>query len=490
MNKFKKSVLFLMLSSVSVASYADLNITQGGDDVVLFDKTTNSQPSSLVTKPDNVSSGRMLSPAPAQNKNFSPNNNNSVELDLSGDGDSSSDDLSPEEVRAIEAQGGSVVRSSPAPVNAVKKGYGSSVMQGVKIGSPYPNFFTDLDKLIEIAKENPISASSSNGVPVLRSGDKGKYVTLLAQALISGGYLKLEGAVPTPDVYDEDILAAVRLAQTNLNLTIDGVAGPKLYSALGVSASKITAGELIAWKDQINGLVETAKSEGRSKVIIVNLPSYTLKAIDVNTGEVVVESKIIVGRPIHQTPITRMNMVGLKYNPNWTPPMSVVKRDVLPNLSSSNSYIRSHALKAVDSNGNQYPLTSVSRAEILNGTYRVQQAPSIGNSLGVLKFETDSADNIYLHDTNQRYLFDKNDRSFSLGCVRVQDWPRLAEFVSNQDIPTIQKNLDKGKTYIQRIEKTPIFMTYSLVDVVKGKADKFKDIYNQGSSLNDQYVNN
>ena len=71
----------------------------------------------------------------------------------------------------------------------------------------------------------------------------------------------------------------------------------------------------------------------------------------------------------------------------------------------------------------------------------------------------------------------------------MQDWPRLAEFVSSMDIPTIQKNLDKGKTYIQRIDKTPIFMTYSLVDVVKGKADKFKDIYNQGGSLNNQYTN-
>ena len=44
-----------------------------------------------------------------------------------------------------------------------------------------------------------------------------------------------------------------------------------------------------------------------------------------------------------------------------------------------------------------------------------------------IEFETDNKDNIYLHDTNQRYLFGQNDRSLSLGCVRVQDWPRLAQ---------------------------------------------------------------
>ena len=482
MDNFKKSVLCLLLSSLPMMGHAELNITDGenSDGVVLFDKTPNESNVNTIETPVQ-SQQRMLSPNP-------PKSENTVELDLSGDGDSS--DLSQEEINAIEAQGGSIVRSSsPAPVQQFKKGYGSAVMKNVPIGSPYPAFFSDLDKLIEIAKENPISATSGNGMPVLRYGSKGDNVALLSQALISKGYLKLEGAVPTPNVFDDDILASVKLAQSDLNLTVDGVAGPQLYSALGVSAAKITAEELTAWKNQIQTLIEIARTEGRSKVIIVNIPSYTLKAIDVNTGEVVVESKVIVGKSIHQTPITRMNMVGLKYNPNWTPPMSVIKRSVLPNLSSGNSYVRSHGLKAVDSNGNQYSLSNVSREEVLNGTYRIQQSPGTNNSLGVLKFETDNKDNIYLHDTNQRYLFGQNDRSLSLGCVRVQDWPRLAEFVSSMDIPTIQKNLDKGKTYIQRIDKTPIFMTYSLVDVVKGKADKFKDIYNQGGSLNNQYTN-
>lgn len=498
MKKMKVPLLMIVLGSTPFFSYADLSISsdnqQGfinsnnsnsdnGNGVVLFDKTHSG--SSLITRPDNSSP----TPVNPYNEEADSSATNSVEISSgsgttseysSGEGDSS--DLSPAEIQSIESQGGTVVQGSSKPKSLITKGYGSSVMKGVPVGMPYSTFFADLDKQIQIAKVTPISATSSAGMPTLRPGATGSNVAVLSQALISKGYLKLDG-VETPKVYDEDISAAVRLAQGDLGLTQDGIAGPKFYSALGVSRNKITAEELEAWKNQLIKLMDIARSEGSDKVIIVNIPSYTLKAIDLTNGNIQVESKVIVGKPIHQTPVYRMNMIGLKYNPNWTPPMSVVKRDVLPNMSQGNRYIASHSLKAIDSKGNAYSLSGVSRDDILRGRYTVQQAPGMSNSLGVLKFETDSPDNIYLHDTNQRYLFAKNDRSFSLGCVRVQDWPRLAEFVSGLTIPQIQSNLDKGKTYIQRINKTPIFVTYSLVDVVKGKADKFQDIYNQGSSV-------
>lgn len=495
MKKISVPLLFVILGSMPVISHAELSISEdsqtdinstgsdSGNSVVLFDKTHSG--SSLITRPDNTRStnysGNEEADSPSKNSvEISPGTNSDYSA---GEGDSS--DLSPSEIQSIEDQGGTVVQSSSKPKSTITKGYGSNVMKGVPVGTPYSTFFADLDKQIESAKTNPIRATSSAGMPTLRMGAQGSNVAVLSQVLISKGYLKLDG-VETPTVYDQDIADAVKLAQSNLGLTPDGVAGPKLYSALGVSRNTISSEELQAWKDQLVKLMDIARSEGNDKVIIVNIPSYTLKAIDVNTGNIVVESKVIVGKPIHQTPIYRMNMVGLKYNPNWTPPMSVVKRDILPNMSESNRYIASHGLKAIDGKGNAYSLSSVSREDILRGRYTVQQAPSMGNSLGVLKFETDSPDNIYLHDTNQRYLFANNERSFSLGCVRVQDWPRLAEFVSGLTIPQIQANLDKGRTYIQRINKTPIFITYSVVDMVKGKADKYKDIYNQGGSL-DKY---
>lgn len=479
--KFKLSVLSLLVATIPSISHAELTITDESgnvitvpknqtidNSVILFDKTQNPTPNT--------------NPSPVQS-----NNGEVVITDTpssstaSGDGDSS--DLSPEEIQSIQSSGGTIVSTGAAKNKSISKGYGDKVTAGIPNYYSYKSINTAMDNAIEIANKNP-ALLKGNDYPTLRKGSQGPKVANLALALVSKGYLDLAGQ-PTPTIYDDDIVKSVKLAQKNLGLKEDGVAGPQLFIAMGIGGTGNSQSDegLTKWKEKINALMEEAKEEGRSRIIIVNIPSYTLKAIDVNTGEVVIESKIVIGKSVHETPMDRIDVIGLKYNPNWTPPMSVIKRNVINNLSNSNPYVRSHGLKAVDYSGNAYPLTSVSRSDILAGRYRVQQAPGTGNSLGVLKFETNSPDNIYLHDTNQRYLFNNTNRSDSLGCIRVQQWYPLAQFVSSQTGDTIKSNLDKGKTYIQKVDKVPVFITYSLYDVVQGQPGKFKDIYNKGGSL-------
>ena len=484
--KFKLSVLSLLIATIPTISYAELTITDESgnvitvpknqtvdNSVILFDKTSNPSPSINV---------------PSEQKMNNNNNDEVVITDsssgsaaASGDGDSS--DLSPEEIQSIQSSGGTIVSSGAAKNKSISRGYGDKVTSGIPNYYSYKSINVAMDNAIAIANKNP-SLLKGNDYPVLRKGSQGPKVAALSLALVSKGYLDLAGQ-PTPTIYDDDIVSAVKLAQKNLGLKEDGVAGPQLFIAMGIGGTGDSQSDdgLTKWKDKLNALMEQAKEEGHSKIIVVNIPSYTLKAIDVNTGEVVIESKIVIGKSVHETPMDRIDIIGLKYNPNWTPPMSVIKRNVINNLSNSNPYVRSHGLKAVDSAGNIYPLTSVSRSDILSGRYRVQQAPGTGNSLGVLKFETNSPDNIYLHDTNQRYLFNNTNRSDSLGCIRVQQWYPVAQFVSSQTGDTIKSNLDKGKTYIQRVDKVPVFITYSLYDVVQGQPGKFKDIYNKGGSV-------
>ena len=462
-------VVSLLALSIAGNAYADFNITNqaDGNSEVIFDKSN--------TQNNEVSSSRFLNP-PASS-------NNTIIFE-----DDGNQDMTPEEANAIKAQGGSISdagedaetdvnTSVVAKSNVGGDGYAQRSARNIPTMQTYGSYVENLDNNINVLKSLPIVQTEVRELklPVLKVGSNGQNVEILSQSLVDHGFLDLAG-LPLPNTYDEDIKSAVMLAQRTYGLKEDGIAGPQLYSNLSMNnAQKLK--DLLAWRDQVVSLINTAKEEGSKYAIIVNIPSYTLHAINVETGEEVVQSKVIVGKPIHQTPVYRMNLVALKYNPTWTPPMSVIKRSVLPNVNSG--YVRSHGLRAVDGRGNSYNLNSISPSDILRGRYTVQQPPGTSNSLGILKFETDSPDDIYLHDTNERSLFGKASRSFSLGCVRVQQWPDLAAILIESDKEGVFKNINKGKTYIQKVNKTPIFITYSLVDSVEGKIGHYADIYNK-----------
>ena len=460
-------VVSLLALSIMSNAYADLDITNqpDGNGEVIFDKSSTQ---------DNTSSGsRFLNPPPASS--------NTVIFE-----DNGNEDMTPSEINAIQAQGGSVSdagadaesdvnTSVVAKTNVGGDGYAQRSARNIPTMQTYGSFVEGLDNNINVLKSLPIVQTELREIrlPVLKIGSTGKNVEILSQSLVDHGFLDLAG-LPLPTTYDEDIKNAVLLAQKTYGLKEDGIAGPQLYSNLSMNNEQKLK-DLIAWRDQVVSFINTAKEEGSKYVIIVNIPSYTLHAINVETGEEVVQSKVIVGKPIHQTPIYRINLVALKYNPTWTPPMSVIKRSVLPNVNSR--YVTSHGLRAVDGRGNSYNLNSVSPSDILRGRYTVQQPPGTSNSLGILKFETDSPDDIYLHDTNERSLFGRASRSFSLGCVRVQQWPDLAAMLLDSEKDDVFKNINKGKTYIQKVNKTPIFITYSLIDSVEGKVGHYADVY-------------
>lgn len=462
-------VVSLLALSIAGNAYADFNITNqaDGNSEVIFDKSN--------TQNNEVSSSRFLNPPPSSN--------NTIIFE-----DDGNQDMTPEEANAIKAQGGSISdagedaetdvnTSVVAKSNVGGDGYAQRSARNIPTMQTYGSYVENLDNNINVLKSLPIVQTEVRELklPVLKVGSNGQNVEILSQSLVDHGFLDLAG-LPLPNTYDEDIKNAVMLAQRTYGLKEDGIAGPQLYSNLSMNnAQKLK--DLLAWRDQVVSFINTAKEEGSKYAIIVNIPSYTLHAINVETGEEVVQSKVIVGKPIHQTPVYRMNLVALKYNPTWTPPMSVIKRSVLPNVNSG--YVRSHGLRAVDGRGNSYNLNSISPSDILRGRYTVQQPPGTSNSLGILKFETDSPDDIYLHDTNERSLFGRASRSFSLGCVRVQQWPDLAAILIESDKEGVFKNINKGKTYIQKVNKTPIFITYSLVDSVEGKIGHYADIYNK-----------
>lgn len=225
--------------------------------------------------------------------------------------------------------------------------------------------------------------------------------------------------------------------------------------------------------EHLHNLQDHINQHGINKYVMVNIPTYHL--IGVNNDEVELQSRVVVGAKNKATPFKTINIISLKYNPNWTPTPNMIRKNILKDDGINIKYLKSHGLKAYK-DGKEVPYSELNLGE----NYRFTQPSGVDNALGVLKFETDSAGNIYLHDTNQPHLFKNKSRANSSGCIRVQNYLDLASWVrTNSSIDDIKANIHKNKTFYQKTEKTPVFFTYVRYLINEdGDLVKFKNVYN------------
>jgi len=230
--------------------------------------------------------------------------------------------------------------------------------------------------------------------------------------------------------------------------------------------------------------------------IWVNLPSYYLQLRD--NDSVVLRSRVVIGKPITRTPIITSAISDMMTYPKWTIPESIVKKEILPGLKKDPGYTTKKGYLLVDKDGNEvdpYSVTWAKYKEMI--PYKVVQGSGDDNALGVLKFNFPNKHSVYLHDTNQRYLFSKTSRALSHGCVRVQAWEELAKFILRNDsvhttnaikVDSMQTWLAaKQKRYIPVRKPIPLFIRYFTCDTNKeGRLVFYEDIYGEDKQIRDK----
>lgn len=158
----------------------------------------------------------------------------------------------------------------------------------------------------------------------------------------------------------------------------------------------------------------------------VNIPQMELALH--NDGQEALRMRVVVGKTSRQTPALGARMTNIVFSPAWSVPPTILKKDVLPGLSSRGAgYLRKKGLHVFDRKGRPVDATAVTGANYRNYVYR--QPPGARNALGEVKFNLPNNWDIYLHDTPHREDFPKRYRALSSGCVRVQDPKGLAAFI-------------------------------------------------------------
>jgi murein L,D-transpeptidase YcbB/YkuD len=289
----------------------------------------------------------------------------------------------------------------------------------------------------------------------------------------------------------------IKKYQAKHGLTVDGKAGPKMIKTLNNNDNEKFK-KIAITLDRYKLLSPLPEA-----YIWVNLPGFYLKLWNQDT--VVLESKVIVGKPETRTPLLTSAISDMVTYPQWTMPESIIKKDILPALKKDPGYLQKKGFSLVSNKGETVDPYTVDWSKYKTGIpWNVVQGSGDDNALGVFKFNFNNPYSVYLHDTNQRYLFQNSERALSHGCVRVQKWQALAYFIAQGDSiasadqgKTVSYDVDSIKTWIanksrKRImvkKRLPLYIEYFTCDTRNNKVVFYDDIYNEDRQLAQKYFN-
>lgn len=234
-------------------------------------------------------------------------------------------------------------------------------------------------------------------------------------------------ATGSDTLFDDALAAAVEAFQEHHGLAVDGVVGPRTLAAMNVDA-ETRIGQVIATMERWRWLPDDLGATH----IVVNLPDFHLELVE--DGLVTRRMKVIIGQDERQTPLFSSALTWLEFNPTWTMPTSIAYRDYLPKLLDDPAVLDQNNIRLYSSWSQDAPQLSaqdIDWQEVGSGIrgYMLRQDPGPGNALGKVKFMMANSFSVYLHDTPSRYLFARAHRSYSSGCVRVEDPIWLADYL-------------------------------------------------------------
>ena len=208
--------------------------------------------------------------------------------------------------------------------------------------------------------------------------------------------------------YDDKVMDAVKAFQLSADIGADGMLGPNTVRVL--NGQKVAVSKHRSLQNKIDTIVVNMERwrwfprDLGDVHVIVNVPDFTLTLY--NHGSVYWHSKIVAGKPGKATPMISAEMKYITVNPTWNVPPSIIEKEYLPALQEDPQALDRIGLKV---------------EEKPDGTLHIFQPPGAANALGRIRFNFPNKFLVYQHDTPDKYLFARDKRAYSHGCMRVQN---------------------------------------------------------------------
>ncbi|AWB19647.1 murein L,D-transpeptidase [Methylobacterium currus] len=219
---------------------------------------------------------------------------------------------------------------------------------------------------------------------------------------------------PESDALDPGLVTALKRFQARHNLPETGLLGRQTVAALNVPAS-VRQRQLAA---SANRLIGSSFPFG-DRYVVVNIPSAAVEAVD--HGSVARRYVAVVGKPERASPSVETRITNINFNPTWTVPVSLIKKDIIPHMRKDPGYLAKMHIRMLDGQGQEVQPTAVDWSTERAVNYTLRQDPGFDNSLGQVRIDMPNRHAVYMHDTPSKSLFSRDVRFHSSGCVRVAD---------------------------------------------------------------------
>ena len=342
---------------------------------------------------------------------------------------------------------------------------------------PQPEFKALKEKLAELragktddkpVAEKPKLVRVPDG-PILRPGMKDQRVVALRKRLNVPGDKDNQ-------LYDKDVFEAVKAFQLKADIGADGMLGPGTLRVMNGDTQE-------GHKEPVNKIDTIIVNMERwrwmprdmgATRVVVNVPDYTLSLYRDN--ELYWKTKIVAGKPGKATPMTSADMKYITVNPTWNVPPSIIENEYLPALQQDPDALDRIGLKI-----KQDP----------DGTVHIYQPPGAENALGRIRFNFPNKFLVYQHDTPDKYLFSKEKRAYSHGCMRVQNPLTYATKLLSIELPNEQYTEAKiehmfggNEINLNFAHPIPVHLTYQTAFVDDdGKLQLRDDVYGRDAKM-------
>jgi murein L,D-transpeptidase YcbB/YkuD len=343
----------------------------------------------------------------------------------------------------------------------------ASLTESFDVSSFFENLFprsNEYEYLVgELRRMRDILRNGSWGDPVpsgttLQVGMTHEHVPFLRKRLSKMGYPVSQ---TNQRLFDEQLDASVKKFQEYHGLNPDGVFGKRSIEAINVSPKTrlvqvLVNLERMRWNNQDRG----------TEYVSVNQANFY--AYFKSGNKKVWESRVVIGLPSNQTAEFNDTMTHMVVNPTWHVPKSIAVDEYLPLIQKDSNFLVDNEMVLMVRGTDTIIDSSLIDMQAFtpdNFPFLIKQIPSNINALGMVKFMFPNKFSIYMHDTPMKELFFKDERTFSHGCIRLQDPFEFAySLLRNQEVDPVNKFQEilkkEEETYINLSRNIPVYITY------------------------------
>jgi murein L,D-transpeptidase YcbB/YkuD len=247
----------------------------------------------------------------------------------------------------------------------------------------------------------------------LKLGVSGAAVVALRKRLEMSG--DLDAKAGDSPIFDSFVQAAVKHFQARHGLQQNGAVTTDTFAALNVPADQRLRQleiNLVRLKAYTGNLGE--------RFVMANIPGAAVETVE--NGIVATHHVAGVGRIDRQSPVMQTKATDINFNPFWTVPSSIIKKDLIPRMQANPNYLTQNKIRVFNKDGQEVQPQDINWNTLDATHYSYRQDPGADvDALGVVRINIPNPYGVYMHDTDERGIFGDDYRFISSGCIRVQD---------------------------------------------------------------------